>query len=336
MNLKEVRDAIRNYPGVLRKGPIQEVLGLLGETQGFGPQLKNYGDDAAIIPFADSYLLLACDGMMTNLLVQEPYAAGKAAIMVTVNDIYAMGGRPLGLVNVLASGDKRQRSQIITGLTKGCQKLQVPMLGGHLHPDGPVGQPALSVAILGQADRPIRSHLCQPGDKLLLAMDLRGQAGCKSVLSWDANSGKSSEELRRRLEILPELAQKGLVHAGKDISNGGILGTMAIMLENSGKGGCLDLESIPKPATLSLRDWLLSFQSYGFVLSADPENSERIVEAFAKQEITAGIVGRVTEDPQVVIKNNNEQELLFDFSTEAITGIHFDDKQPDNPSRSSL
>ena len=41
--------------------------------------------------------------MMTELLGNEPYAAGKASVMVTVNDIYAMGGRPIGMVNVLAS-----------------------------------------------------------------------------------------------------------------------------------------------------------------------------------------------------------------------------------------
>ena len=40
------------------------------------------------------------DGMMTKLLVNEPYAAGKASVMVAVNDIYSMGGRPLAMVNV--------------------------------------------------------------------------------------------------------------------------------------------------------------------------------------------------------------------------------------------
>ncbi|MGZ3613685.1 MAG: AIR synthase related protein, partial [Thermodesulfobacteriota bacterium] len=37
---------------------------------------------------------------MTKLLVNEPYAAGKASVMVTVNDIYSMGGKPLAMVNV--------------------------------------------------------------------------------------------------------------------------------------------------------------------------------------------------------------------------------------------
>jgi hypothetical protein len=175
--------------------------------------------------------------MMTQLLVNEPYAAGKASVMVTVNDIYAMGGKPIGMVNVMASGDNDQRAQIVDGIANGCRKLKVPMLGGHVHPDAAVDCPALSVAILGQAENLLRSHLAQSGDELVLAVDLSGQAGCHTVLSWDANSGKSAEELLFRLASLPMIADRKLCQAAKDISNAGILGTTSIMLENSAKGG---------------------------------------------------------------------------------------------------
>ena len=145
----------------MRKGPIAEVYDKLILHGVSGPQLPSYGDDAAVIPFKDEYLLLAADGMMTRLLQNEPYAAGKASVMVTVNDIYSMGGRPLAMVNVLAGGDDAHRSKIIDGIRKGCEKLNVPMVGGHLHPDGET--PALSVAILGRAKRLLRSHLADPG-----------------------------------------------------------------------------------------------------------------------------------------------------------------------------
>ena len=207
--LKDVITRIRNYPGVLRKQPIRPVVDLLSQTLRYGDQLPNYGDDAAIIPWGDEYLLVAADGMMTGLLINEPYAAGKASVMVTVNDIYSMGGRPIGMVNVLASGDDTQRRLIVEGIEKGCRKLQVPMLGGHLHPDSPVDCPALSVTIIGRAKKMLRSHLAAAGDRLVLAVDLDGRAGCRSVVSWDANSGKSPKALRCRLEALPLVAESG-------------------------------------------------------------------------------------------------------------------------------
>ncbi|MCF8144490.1 MAG: hypothetical protein K9N21_11285 [Deltaproteobacteria bacterium] len=320
-NLTQLVDNTRNYLGLLRKKPIEEVYAklILGGHQ--GPQLPNYGDDAAVIPWKDGYLLLAADGMMTRLLVNEPYAAGKAAVMVTVNDIYAMGGRPLAMVNVLASGDDAHRSKVIDGIRRGCEKLQVPMVGGHLHPDAPSDAPALSVAILGHANKLLRSHLAVPGDELVFAADLNGQKGCHSVVSWDANSGKTPEELIHRLEALPRIAENGWALACKDVSNAGLLGTLSIMMENSGRGAEIDLEAIPSPPGLDLEDWMLSFQSFGFILSVHPEHSDSVIDLFQKRHIHAAIVGRVTDDTKVTVRSGSESQTVFDFTTDRITGI---------------
>ena len=319
--LKSVAEAVRSYGGVLRKQPIKEIFEKLSLTHQYGTQLPNYGDDAAVIPWKDGFLLLAADGMMTGLLANEPYAAGKAAIMVTVNDIYSMGGRPVGLVNVLASGDNEQRSLIIDGIQKGCRKLQVPMLGGHLHPDAPVQHPSLSVAILGWAKSVLRGHLAEAGDDLVLAVDIRGQAGCHSVVSWDANSGKSSEELLHRLDALPLIAERGLALAAKDVSNAGILGTASIMMENSGKGAEIDISAIPKPKSLDLKDWLLCFQSFGFILAVKPEQSMEVLSIFSERNIAAKVIGHIHSEPVVTVKQGGESETLFDFRKDEITGI---------------
>jgi AIR synthase-related protein len=321
IDLKSLVQKLREYPGLKRKEPIAEVFRQLVLEGTPGPQLPNYGDDAAVIPRGDGYLLMACDGIMTGLLINEPYAAGKASVMVTVNDIYSMGGRPLAMVNVLASGDDKQRAQVVAGIAKGCRKLGVPMVGGHLHPDAPADQPALSVAILGEAKAVLRSHLAKPGDDLVLAVDLRGQPGCRSVKSWDANSGKTPQELRERLEIMPMIAERGLAKAAKDVSNAGLLGTAAIMMENSGAGADMDLGALPRPQDMALEDWLLSFMSYGFVLAVEPAKSGDVLGMFTGKGLGAAVIGRVTADPVVRLRYQDAAEELFDFSREAITGI---------------
>lgn len=312
---------VRSYPGLTRKEPIKAVFDKLQRTHRFGDPLPNYGDDAAAIPWQDEFLLIAADGMMTGLLVNEPYAAGKASVMVTVNDIYAMGGRPIGMVNVLASGDEAQRRLIVEGIAKGCEKLQVPMLGGHLHPDAQADQPALSVTIIGLAKKLLHSHLAAPGDRLILAVDLDGRAGCKSVTSWDANSGKSPEALRYRLEALPLIAERRLAFAAKDVSNAGILGTTAIMMENSGRGAQINLDAIPKPDSLSLEQWVLCFQSFGFILSVPEGNVEPVKDLFSERGITAAEIGRVQEGLIVELVSRGASATLFDLSRDTITGI---------------
>ncbi len=323
INLEQIVNRVRNYEGLLRKQPIKDVFDKLVLHGQAGPQLPNYGDDAAVIPWKDGFLLLAADGIMTRLLINEPYAAGKASVMVTVNDIYSMGGRPLAMVNVLASGDENHRAQVVEGIRKGCEKLRVPMVGGHLHPDAPGDSPSLAVAILGYANKLLRSHLAKAGNDLILAVDLKGDKGCRSVVSWDANSGKTPEELLHRLEVLPIIAERELAKVAKDVSNAGILGTISIMMENSGKGAIIELDSIPKPPEIELPDWLVCFQSFGFVLSVSKKNSETVIDLFKEREITAAIIGKVINESIVTLKNGQESKVLFDFRKDKITGIVF-------------
>lgn len=323
LSLPQLVKDIRRYGGLQRKRPIGEVFTRLVLQYQNGPHLPNYGDDAAVIPWGDQFLLLAADGIMTRLLINEPYAAGKAAVMVTVNDIYSMGGRPLALVNVLASGNEDHRGKVVEGIRKGCEKLEVPMVGGHLHPDVPLEAPSLSVAILGWARKVLHGYTAEVGDDLVFAADLKGKIGCYSVVSWDANSGKSSKELLYRLSALPTIAENDLAHAAKDVSNAGLLGTISIMMENSAKGAIIDLSSIFCPPDLDQSDWFVSFQSFGFILSVSPERSEAVINLFKERDIDAAVIGKVIEERRIIIKNGSESEILFDFSRDKITGIAY-------------
>lgn len=315
--------------GLLRKRPIEEIFTKLLLHGQPGPHLPNFGDDAAVIPWKEGFLLLAADGMMTRLLINEPYAAGKSSVMVTVNDIYSMGGKPLAMVNVLASGDEDHRSKVIDGIRRGCEKLMVPMVGGHLHPDAPSEVPSLSVAILGWAEKVLRGHLAQAGDDIIFAADLKGQEGCYSVVSWDANSGKSPEELIDRLETLPLIAEREWAHACKDVSNAGLLGTISIMMENSGKGAVIDIPSIPRPAQLDLSDWIVCFQSFGFILSVSPEHSQAVIDLFGERKIDAAVIGKVVGERQITVKDGSEAQILFDFKKDKITGIVYRPEEND-------
>jgi uncharacterized protein len=181
----------------------------------------------------------------------------------------------------------------------------------------------LDVAILGYANKLLRSHLAKAGDDLILAVDLKGDKGCRSVVSWDANSGKTPEELLHRLEALPLIAERELTQAAKDVSNADILGTVSIMMENSNKGAIIELASIPKPPEIELSDWLVCFQSFGFALSVYPERSNTVISLFRERKITAAVIGRVIDDPIVTLKNGLESKVLFDFKRDKITGIAY-------------
>jgi len=123
------------------------------------------------------------------------------------------------------------------------------------------------------------------------------------------------------LEALPLIAEREWAHAAKDVSNAGLLGTISIMMENSGRGALIDLPSIRLPSALTLSDWVVFFQSFGFVLSVPPSLSEKVISLFGERKIDAVVVGKVVEETRVFLKAGAEAETLFDFKEDKITGI---------------
>jgi len=322
MELKDIVAEIRQYPGITRKraiGPVIDILRTMDELTD-SPVVTDFGEDAAALKYHDHYLLLAAEGMWPQFVKAEPYAAGKAAVMASVNDIYAMGGKPLALVNVLSVATEDDCRLIMEGVRKGCQKLRVPMVGGHLNPDA--GETSLSVAILGTAQRLLQCTNAREGQKIVLAVDLKGVDGqCKSVESWDAHSGKTSAYIVERLDIVRSLAEADLCQTAKDVSNGGILGTLALLCECSRKGCVVMLDKIPQPPGVHLLKWLKSFLSYGFILCVDDHNLSSCLDSFHKQGIAAEVIGEIVERPQVVLRSQGTEEVLYDFNRESIIGI---------------
>jgi hypothetical protein len=194
------------------------------------------------------------------------------------------------------------------------------MVGGHLHPD--TREVSLSVAILGVARKLLLSNNARESQDIVFAVDLDGRGyQCKPVISWDTNSGKNSQQVLSRLEILPLLAEKELCATAKDVSNGGLLGTIALLLETSQRGAFIDIDRVPKPPNFPTIDWLKAFLSYGFILCADKGKTETIISEFKDKNITACVIGEITAEQQLVISFEGEQGILFDFEREAITGI---------------
>jgi len=320
MVLRDIINEIRAYPGLTRKRNIYRITNMLASVADFGSTIADFGEDAGAIYHRDEFLLLAAEGIWKGLIEANPYAAGKASVMASVNDIYAMGGRPLAMVNVIGISDSRYYDEIMRGIQKGCEKFRVPMVGGHLHPD--TSEVSLSVSIMGAAKKLLLSNNAREGQDIVFAVDLEGRGyQCKPVISWDTNSGKNSQQVLERLEVLPLIAESGLCQTAKDVSNGGLLGTIALMLEVSGKGAVIDIDKIQKPDSFPMIDWLKAFLSYGFVLSVDRENSGAVLARFQENKVAAGVIGEVTAGQQMVLSYQGERDLLFDFEKEAITGI---------------
>jgi len=309
---------IRQGLGLAHKRDISYVMKRLPQVPHWhsGAEIA-VGDDCAAIPDGDGYLLLASEGYLNDFVASQPWFAGYCGVMVNVSDIYAMGGRPIAVVDAIWSDGENQAKPILEGLATASQVYGVPVVGGHtnLRNDAP----QLSVAILGRAKRLLSSFAAKPEQNLLAAIDLRGHFR-EPYLWWDASTGAPLERLRQDLELLPTLAETDLCVSAKDISNAGVIGTLLMLLECSGLGGVIDINAIPRPTDIDLERWLRCFPSYGFVLSVDEVDSEAVIERFNQRGIACAAIGRTDDSGQLRLKADDEEQLLWDLNTEPLIG----------------
>ncbi len=317
--LSELAAQLRQSLGILQKRDIQTAAQALGQSVGFNSSKKILlGDDCAAIPDLEGYLLLAAEGIWPLLVETEPWFAGWCAVLVNICDIYAMGGRPIALADTLWTQSISASKPLWDGMTTAAQTYNVPIVGGHTNCHSPYN--ALSVAILGRAKRLIASFNAQPGDLLLVATDFRGKPHPKYPF-WDAATAAAPLQLRKDLELLPQLAEAGLCDAGKDISMGGIIGTLLMLLETSGCGAILDLDKVPCPDGLSLERWLLCFPSYGFLLSVRPDQVATVQSKFRYRDLVCEVVGEVQPTEQLILKSQEESVMFWDLSQQRLTGF---------------
>jgi uncharacterized protein len=264
---------------------------LAGETR--------LGDDCAAIRDGDGWLLFAAEGMLPSFLGDDPWFAGYSAVMVNLSDVAAMGGRPLAIVDVLWSPGLDKTGAIWEGMSAASKAYGVPIVGGHTTAIKG-GSAFLAAAVLGKTKHLITSFDAQAGDDLLVAVDLRGDWRGEKPF-WNTSVSAPPERLRTDLDLLPVLAENGWCRAGKDISNGGIVGTLAMLLDCSSAGAELRVDRLPRPMDVNLDRWLISFPSFGFLLSVAPRNSERVITQFTTREIACAVVGKITSNRSLIL-----------------------------------
>ena len=319
VDLPGLATTLRAGRGFAHKRDIANVLTTLSRALPGGAadlaQAVAVGDDCAAIPdpSGEGWLLFAIEGFLDDFVQAMPWFAGYCGVMVNVSDICAMGGRPIAVVDALWSRGADGANPVLEGLASASSRYGVPIVGGHSNSRSERGQ--LAVAILGRAKRLMTSFDARPGDTLMMAIDLRG-AYEEPHPFWNASTRAPAERLRADIELLPQLAERGLCDAAKDISNAGAIGTALMLLESSQVGAEIDVQAIPRPAGVPLQRWLQTFPSFGFVFSVRPAHVAAVRSHFESAGIACASVGEVTAAPQVWLRDGAARALLWDVAAE--------------------
>jgi AIR synthase-related protein len=312
--ISALAEKLRRAGGIAAKSDIAAVAQSLGLS---GDGVIPVGDDCAAIPDGDGYLLFAIEGFMNEFVAGDPWFAGWCGAMVNISDVAAMGGRPIALVNAIWADGEANAAPVLKGLRDASQAFGVAIVGGHTNVRTDRGQ--LSVAILGRAKSLLTSFDARPGDSLIAAIDLRGRYR-EPFSNWEAATDAPHARLRGDLELLPAIAETGLSQAAKDISQGGIVGTAAMLAECSRVAIDIDLTAVPKPDGVALERWVLTFPSFGYLLAVKPDRVAETIARFSGRGIAAASIGAVTRGNRLTISDGGHSETIWDFAQRPLIG----------------
>ncbi|MFD1144597.1 sll0787 family AIR synthase-like protein [Larkinella insperata] len=312
--LQRILDPVLAQRAVRDKLTIAQTYAALGDSVSYQDPFDQrthpvfLGDDCAVLPDGHGdHLLFASEGIITSFLDMAPWFAGYSAVMVNISDICSMGGLPMAVTDVLWLKDQEQGAQIWAGMVAASTAYNVPIVGGHTcyHTE----RPHLAVSIIGKAKKLLESKAARPAETLLMAVDLNGSY-YEDYPFWNASTMAEPVHLRTNLRLMYELANRGLSAAAKDISMGGIIGTLAMFAQASGVGAEVHLDQIPKPDSVDWQKWLISFPSFGYLFTCEPGREKACIELFTSHRIQCKAIGTMTDNQEIVVRLNEEQSSI--------------------------
>ena len=207
-------------------------------------------DDAAVYKVADDLAFVSTVDFFTPI-VDDPYDFGRIAATNALSDVYAMGGRPVTALNLIAFPLESLGGEVLREILRGGADVAaaagVAVVGGHSIDDP---EPKYGMAVTGLVDpsRVLRNSTAAPGHELWLSKPVGG-----GVATTAAKRGEATEELiAATVEVMTTLnraaahgALAARASAATDVTGFGLLGHLHELCEASGVAAQIDAAAVP-------------------------------------------------------------------------------------------
>mgnify|MGYP006288916933 FL=1 len=308
---------IKETTGVSRKFLLHDILSILKKNEFNKSRVyKDIGEDSAAIEMDDRYLLLTTDMISSEFIKKDPFAAGYSSILVGIDDIYASGGTPLTATLNVQAGTKEGLIKMVSGAKKAAEHFKISITRGHTSLKQTSDAIACSVVGEIKKENYISAGAAKPGDVLVIIWDKDGKRSPNGPY-WNTVSFKTSDEVVKRRSTMQDLARDHLIHASKDISDAGLIGT-AYMLINYSQVGCtidvqrlMDVFSVDKLS--SLEWWITAYLTTSFLVTMDVASLPRGRKICNQNSMEMQEIGIIEKGSEFRLKLENESAMLFDW-----------------------
>ena len=229
-------------------GELEDVVrGLVGTPSADLLVGLDDGDDAAVVRLDDRTAVVSTADFFTPV-VDDAYDWGRIAAANALSDVYAMGGRPVLAVNLVAWPRELLPAELLGEVLRGgadvAREAGCPVAGGH-SVDGP--EPLYGMAVTGvvHPERLLRNDAAAPGLPLTLTKPL----GVGVLNNRHKTTGERFPHAVDSMTRLNRDAAAAAVQAGAraatDVTGFGLLGHLFKMMRASGTTAVVDAGAVP-------------------------------------------------------------------------------------------
>jgi selenide,water dikinase len=207
-------------------------------------------DDAGVYRLRDDLALVQTADFFTPI-VDDPYDFGRIAATNALSDVYAMGGRPVSVLNLVAWSVADLGADMLGEVLRGghdvVEAAGAVIVGGHTIDDP---EPKYGLAVTGVVDpaEMITNATGRAGDALVLTKPVGAGAVTTSLKKGLA----SDEVVARAVEVMTELNEAGAraareagAHAMTDVTGFGLLGHLHELSLASGMAAVVEAAAVP-------------------------------------------------------------------------------------------
>jgi len=260
----------------------------------------------------------------------EPFQGAATGVGGILRDIFALGARPIAVLDSLRFGEPRasERSRYlldhaVAGIGHYGNSIGVPTVGGEVYFEAPYEQNCLVNAMalgLAETRRMIRSAAAGVGNVVVLfgASTGRDGIGGASVLAsaeLDEAGGDKRPSVqvgdpfaeKKLMECSLELLERGLLVALQDLGAAGLTSSTAEMASKGGVGIDLDVARVPlREAGMEPFEIMVSESQERMLCVCEPARLDDVLSVCARWEVHGTAIGEVTDSAAMRIYRGDE------------------------------
>ncbi len=306
-----------------------------------------FEDNAGIVKFDKGYGIAAKVETHNHPSAVEPFGGAATGVGGVIRDILGVWADPIACTDVLGFGPLdydynklpvgvKHPKYVYMGVTAGISaygnNMGIPTVNGAIYfDDSYTGNVTVYCGCIGLL--PLNKYIKEGkvGDYVVLSGGKTGRDGIHGVTFASAELTEKSEEISRPAvqiadpieeekvkRAVVEIRDLQLASAITDIGGGGLSSAVGETAERFNCGVTVDLEKVPlKYQGLTPWEIYISESQERMLMTVPPENLERVMAVFEKEDVIATAIGKLTKERRLKLNYNGEvvsdidMEFLF-------------------------